>query len=305
MASKRNLVVGLVILFLFLGIGLLAALAYFSSAAGDYAETEDGVFSIGPKVAIIDVTGVISGSADVVRQLKKYAEDGSVKAIVLRIDSPGGGVAASQEIYDAVQEARKKKQVVASMGSVAASGGYYVACGADSIMANPGTLTGSIGVIAEFPVFGELLKKIGIKTEVIKSGELKDVGSPTRPMTEKERAMLQSVINDTYDQFVEAVVKNRKMERQKVLALADGSVFTGRQAQANGLIDVLGNQEDAIRLAGKMGGISGAPRTVKEKKYRRRTIFDFAAEEIFGKGAQLPDEWKDLLSPGLKYLYKM
>jgi protease-4 len=140
---------------------------------------------------------------------------------------------------------------------------------------------------------------------VIKSGELKDVGSPTRPMTEKERAMIQSVINDTYDQFVEAVVKNRKMEREKVLALADGSVFTGRQAQANGLIDVLGNQEDAIRLAGKMGGISGEPRTVKEKKYRRRTIFDFAAEELFGKGMELPEEWKDMLSPGLKYLYKM
>ncbi|HXF48002.1 MAG TPA: signal peptide peptidase SppA [Verrucomicrobiae bacterium] len=304
MAEKRNLIVGLVILFLFLGIGLLAALAYLSSGAG-YSETEDGVFAIGAKVAIVDVTGIISSSSEVVRQLKKYADDGSVKSIVLRIESPGGGVSASQEIYDAVLEAKGKKAVVASMGSVAASGGYYIACAADTIMANPGSLTGSIGVIAEFPVFGELFKKIGIKTEVIKSGELKDAGSPTRPMTEKERAMIQSVINDTYDQFVEAVVKNRKMEREKVLSLADGSVFTGRQAQANGLIDVLGNQEDAIRLAGKMGGISGEPRTVKEKKYRRRTIFDFAAEEMFGKGMELPEEWKDLLSPGLKYLYKM
>ncbi len=304
MAEKRNLIVGLVILFLFLGIGLLAALAYFSSGAG-YGETEDGVFAIGAKVAIVEVTGIITSSSEAVRQLKKYAEDGSVKAIVLRIESPGGGVSASQEIYDAVLEAKEKKSVVASMGSVAASGGYYIACAADSIVANPGSLTGSIGVIAEFPVFDELFKKIGIRTEVVKSGELKDVGSPTRPMTEKERQMLQSVINDTYDQFVEAVVKNRRMEREKVLALADGSVFTGRQAEANGLVDRLENLEEAIRLAGKMGGIDGEPRTVKEKKYRRRSVFDFAAEEIFGKGMEIPEEWKDMLSPGLKYLYKM
>jgi len=304
MAAKRNLIVGLVILFLFLGIGFLAAVAYFSSGAG-YGETENGVFPIGAKVAIVDVTGVITGSSEVVRQLKKYAEDGSVKSVVLRIETPGGAVSPSQEIYDAVLKAKEKKSVVASMGTVAASGGYYIACAADSIVANPGTLTGSIGVIFEFPVFGELFKKIGIKTEVVKSGELKDVGSPTRPMTEKERQMLQAVINDVYDQFVEAVVKNRGMERSKVLALADGSVFTGRQAKANGLVDRLGNFEDAIHLAGKMGGIDGEPRTVKEKKYRRRTLFDFAAEEIFGKGMELPEELRDMLSPGLKYLYKM
>src|SRR5262245_40690371 len=155
MAEKRNLIVGLVILFLFLGIGLLAVFAFFSSGAG-YAETDDGVFAIGSKVAIVDVTGIISISSEAFRQLKKYADDGSVKAIVLRIESPGGGVSASQEIYDAVLEAKEQKSVVASMGSVAASGGYYIACAADTIMANPGTLTGSIGVIAEFPVFGEL-----------------------------------------------------------------------------------------------------------------------------------------------------
>jgi len=304
MAGKRNLIVGLVILFLFLGIGFLAALAYISSGAG-YSEGEDGVFPIGAKVAIVEVAGVITSSTEAVRQLKKYAEDGSVKAIVLRIESPGGGVSASQEIYDAVLKAKEKKSVVASMGAVAASGGYYIACAADSILANPGSLTGSIGVIAEFPVFGELFKKIGIRTEVVKSGELKDVGSPTRAMTEKERQMLQSVINDTYDQFVEAVVKSRGMDRQEVLALADGSVFTGRQAKSNGLVDRLENFEEAIRLAGKMGGIDGEPRTVKEKKYRRRTIFDFAAEEIFGRGMEIPEEWKDMLSPGLKYLYKM
>ena len=304
MAAKRNLIVGLIILFLFLGIGFLAAVAYFSGGAG-YAETEDGVFAIGSKVAIVHIAGVITSSGEAVRQLKKYADDGSVKAVILRIESPGGAVAPSQEIYDAVLKAKKKKGVVASMGAVAASGGYYIACAADSIVANPGSLTGSIGVIFEFPVFGELFKKIGIKTEVVKSGELKDVGSPTRPMTEHERRMLQSVINDTYDQFVEAVVKSRKMERSRVLALADGSVFTGRQAKANGLVDQLGNFEDAVRLAGKMGGIEGEPRTVKEKKYRRRTVFDLVGEELFGRGGSIPEEWRDMLAPGLKYLYKM
>jgi protease-4 len=296
--------VGLVILFLFLGIGLLALLAYFSSGPG-YAESEDGVFGLGSKVAVVDLSGIIISSADVVRQLKKYREEGSVKAIVLRIDSPGGAVSPSQEIYDQVLETKKRKKIVASMGSVAASGGYYVACAADSIVANPGTLTGSIGVIFEFPVFAGLFKKIGIQTEVVKSGELKDVGSSTRPMTEKERRMLQSVIDDTYEQFVEAVSKNRRMEKSKILALADGSVFTGRQAKANGLVDRLGNLDDAVLLAGKMGGIEGEPKTIREKKYRRRSIIDLVEEGVFGKKIEIPEELKELLSPGLKYLYKI
>lgn len=304
MASKRNLIVGLVILFLLLGIGLLAMLAFFSSGPG-YTETEDGVFGLGSKVAVIDLTGIILSSSDLVRQLKKYEDDGSVKAIVLRIDSPGGAVAPSQEIYDQVLEARKKKKIVASMGSVAASGGYYIACAADSIVANPGSLTGSIGVIFEFPVLADLFKKIGIRTEVVKSGELKDVGSYSRPMTENERQMLQSVINDTYEQFVEAVSKNRRMKKSEVLALADGSVFTGRQAKEKGLVDRLGNLQDALRLAGKMGGISGEPKTVKEKKYRRRSIFDLVEEGIFGKKIEIPEELEEMLSPGLKYLFKI
>lgn len=303
--AKRNLVIGLVILFLFLGIGFLAVLAFFSSGSGGWTETEDGLFPVGSKVAVIDVTGVIFNSADIVRQLKKYEEDGSVKAILLRIDSPGGVVAPSQEIYERVAAAREKKPVVASMGSVAASGGYYIACGADSIVANPGTLTGSIGVIFEYPVFADLFKKIGVKTEVVKSGELKDVGSASRPMTERERRMLQSVINDTYEQFVEVVAKNRRLERSRVLTLADGSIFTGRQAKENGLVDKLGTFEDALRLAGEMGGISGEPKTVKEKKYRRRSMFDLVGEELFGKALGFPKDWQEIFSPGLKYLYKI
>jgi len=279
-------------------------LAFFSSGPA-YTESEDGVFGLGSKVAVIDLTGIIMSSTDIVRQLKKYEDDGAVKAIVLRIDSPGGAVAPSQEIYDQVLEVRKKKKIVASMGSVAASGGYYVACAADSIVANPGSLTGSIGVIFEFPVLADLFKKIGIKTEVVKSGELKDVGSYSRPMTENERQMLQSVINDTYEQFVEAVSKNRRMEKSEVLALADGSVFTGRQAKEKGLVDRLGNLQDALRLAGKMGGIQGEPRTVKEKKYRRRSIFDLVEDGIFGKKIEIPEELEEMLSPGLKYLFKI
>ncbi len=304
--ARRNLIIGFVILFLFLGIGLLAVLAFFSAGGSSgWAESDGALFAVGSKVAVVDVTGVIYSAADVVRQLKKYEEDGSVKAVLLRIDSPGGVVAPSQEIYEQVAATRDKKPVVASMGSVAASGGYYIACGADSIVANPGTLTGSIGVIFEYPVFGELFKKVGIQMEVVKSGELKDVGSASRPLTPRERQMLQAVINDTYEQFVEVVAKNRHLERPKVLALADGSIFTGRQAKENGLVDKLGTFDDALRLAGKMGGISGEPKTVKEKKYRRRSMFDLASEELFGKTLGLAEDWKEMFSPGLKYLYKI
>lgn len=275
MARKREWIIGSIIGASFLVFVLL----FFIGISSLLRQPGDSDFSgFGPKVAVIDITGVITTAGDVVRQLKKYRSDASVKAILLRIDSPGGGVAASQEIYSEVKKVRDEdKPVVVSMGSVAASGGYYIACAADSIVANPGTLTGSIGVIFEFPVAEQLLKKIGLKWEVVKSGEMKDVGTFTRPLTEKERRHLQGVIDDTYDQFVKVLVENRKLPRRKVLALADGSIFTGRQAQKLGLVDQLGDYEDAVKLAGRMGGIAGEPRTVKERK-RRPSWLDLLTE---------------------------
>lgn len=297
MAKKSDVIIGVIIIGSFL-IFFLLMIFVFIGISG-----EDGIFvsGIGKKVAIIDLHGVISNSSDVIRQLKKYTKDGSVPAIVVHIDSPGGGAAASQEIYEEIKKARDKgKKVIASMGSVGASGGYYVACAADTIMANPGTLTGSIGVIFQFPVAEELFKKIGLRFEVVKSGEFKDVGTFNRRMTREERKLLQSVIDDTYDQFVEVVLENRNMSKEEVLEVADGSIFTGRQAKKLGLIDELGNLEDAIKIAGEMVGIEGPPKTIKERK-RKITLFDLLTQKIDDL-TKLNESEK--LMPKLQYIFK-
>jgi protease-4 len=296
-AKKSDVIIGVIIIGSFLIFSLIMIFAFIGISG------EDGVFfpSMGKKVAIIDLHGVINSSADVIRQLKKYTKDSSVPAIVVHIDSPGGVVAPSQEIYEEIKKAREKgKKIVASMGSVGASGGYYVACAADTIIANPGTLTGSIGVIFQFPVAEELFRKIGLRFEVVKSGKFKDVGSFNRRMTKEERRLLQSVINDTYDQFVEVLVENRGLSKEEVLEIADGSIFTGRQAQKLGLIDELGTLEDAIKIAGEMAGIEGPPKTIKERK-RKITLFDLLTQKVddFTK----LDE-SERLMPKLQYIFK-
>jgi protease-4 len=219
-------------------------------------------------VAIVRVEGPILDSYKTVEELKTFADDPLVKAIVIRIDSPGGGVAASQEIYNAVKRVRTEynKTVVASMGTVAASGGYYIAVATDRILANPGTLTGSIGVIMQMANFQELLEKIGVKSVVVKTGKFKDLGSPFRPMVEEERQLLESVMNDTLSQFIEAVAEGRSMDTAEVEQLADGRVFTGRQARSVLLIDEIGDLQDAIKLAGELGGIEGTPRVLETTK---------------------------------------
>lgn len=219
-------------------------------------------------VAIVRIEGPIMDSSQAVEELQAFAEDPLVKAIVVRIDSPGGGVAPSQEIYNAVRRVRKEhnKTVVASMGTVAASGGYYIAVATDRILANPGTLTGSIGVIMQMANFEELLEKIGVKSVVVKTGKFKDLGSPFRPMVEEERQLLEAVMHDTLSQFIEAVADGRSMDAAEVEQLADGRVFTGRQAKSVLLIDEIGDMHDAIKLAGELGGIEGTPRIVETQK---------------------------------------
>ena len=219
-------------------------------------------------VAIVRVEGPILDSYQTVQELQAFADDPLVKAIVIRIDSPGGGVAPSQEIYNAVKRVRREhnKTVVASMGTVAASGGYYIAVATDRILANPGTLTGSIGVIMQMANFQELLEKIGVKSVVVKTGKFKDLGSPFRPMVEEERQLLESVMNDTLSQFIEAVADGRSMDAAEVELLADGRVFTGRQAKSVLLIDEIGDLHDAIKLAGELGGIEGSPRVLETTK---------------------------------------
>lgn len=287
MARKQNWIVAIIIIASVLFFIFAVSLFISTISSGGSFESSSG----GSKVALVEVKGVIVNAENTVRQLEKFADNKSVKAIVLRIDSPGGGVAASQEIYEKVRQIRdSSKVVVASMGSVAASGGYYIACAADTIMALPGTTTGSIGVITEIPDFNELLAKIGVRFEIIKSGKYKDTGTPYRRMTRDERAYMQTLIDDVYEQFVDVVAQERDMDVRAVKKYADGRVFTGQQAFKYGLIDTLGTYDDAIDLAARMGGITGEPKTIKERK-RKITFFDVMFqdfEEIFNMIQQYP-----------------
>ncbi|MCK4536549.1 MAG: signal peptide peptidase SppA, partial [Desulfuromonadales bacterium] len=194
-------------------------------------------FPIGEKIAVVEVLGVITDSASAIEHLHNFRDNDSIKAIVLRVDSPGGGVGPSQEIHDEVRQVATVKPIVVSMGSAAASGGYYIAAPADLIVANPGTITGSIGVIMEFTNIQDLLEKIGLRSQVVKSGKHKDIGSPVRPMSVEDREILQSMIDDVHSQFIEAVAVGREMDPEVVRQLADGRIFTGRQAKELGLVD--------------------------------------------------------------------
>jgi len=224
---------------------------------------------LGGRVGLVEILGEIDDSDDVVDQIERLDRDASVKAVVVRLDSPGGGVAASQEIYEALRKLHDdKKPVVASFAGVAASGAYYVACAADSIVSNPGTLTGSIGVIMSFPNTEELFRKVGLHFEVIKTGKFKDVGSMWRPMTPDERELLQNVLSNVYDQFVDAIVDGRGMEREDILPYADGRIFSGDQALEYGFVDRLGDLDDAIDMAAKLGGIRGEPTIVRKERHK-------------------------------------
>jgi protease IV len=228
------------------------------------------------RVGLVEIVGEIDDAEPIVDQLDRMQRDSGVRAVVVRLDSPGGGVAASQEIYEAVKRVHDegKKPVIASMGGVAASGAYYVACAADSIVANAGTLTGSIGVIMSFPNTEDLFRKVGIRFETIKTGKFKDIGSMWRPMTDDERKLLEGVLSNVYDQFVDAIVEGRSLAREDILPYADGRIFSGDQAQEYGFVDRLGDLDDAIQLAGQMAGISGQPVVVRKER-RRVSFWDF------------------------------
>lgn len=251
----------------------------------------------GEKVAVIEINGPIVDARPTLESLKHFREATAVKAMVLRIDSPGGGVGPSQEIYAEVLKTRAVKPVVASMGAIAASGGYYIAAATDGIVANPGTVTGSIGVIMAYTNFRELIERIGLTPVVIKSGNFKDMGSPTREMTPQEKALLQGVIDDMHQQFVAAIADGREMPAEKIAALADGRIFSGKQAKAEGLVDRLGNFEDAVDWAGELGGISGSVSTVyeEEDKFKLlRYVMNFVHQVFAQNGG-----W----SPQAAYLY--
>ena len=224
------------------------------------------IFGPGERVGVVEIKGVLTESRTIIKQLDRYRDDRNIKAIVLRINSPGGAVGPAQEILREVEKVRQKKKIVASLGTVAASGGYYIACGADLIMANRGTATGSIGVIMQFTNVEGLTKKLGVDLFNLKAGRYKDAGSPFRPMTPEDRAYLQGLLDNIYQQFLSDVARNRKIPLAKVRTLAEGKVYSGEEAKQIGLVDAFGNLPDAIEKAGRLGGIKGKVKAVYPEK---------------------------------------
>jgi len=244
-------------------------------------DNDGGDLAFGNRVQVVDIQGELVDSRLVVEELKRYEDSKSVPAILLNIDSPGGGVAVSQEIYSQIKRLRERnhKVVVAYMSSVGASGAYYAACGADKIIANPGSVVGSIGVIAEWVNYGDLLAWAKLKDVVLKTGEFKDSGSASRSLTERERAYFQALIDDMYGQFIQAVADGRKLDIQTVKDVADGRVFSGRDAKERSLIDATGDFQDAVDMTAKLAGITGRPTLIRNNR-QRTTLLDVLTGDV-------------------------
>jgi protease-4 len=281
--EKRSALYGFLVFGGLLALCFLFLFLALSAVSPSSGEKEWGE-GHGPKVGIVEVKGVISSSLEVVARLHQLREDSSIRAIVVRINSPGGAVAPSQEIFSAILRARKSKKVVCSMGTVAASGGYYIASACDKIVAAPGTVTGSIGVISELPHIDKLLELARVEVDTIKSGPMKDIGSPLRPMTDEEHAFFQKFVDGVYEQFLSDVATERKIDKEKLRKIADGRIFTGSEALKLGLIDQLGNFEDALDTAVKLAGVSGEPQPVFPSEPARGLIGNLVrgAAESFG-----------------------
>ena len=243
----------------------------------------DGWKSPSGEIALVHVNGMLMDSRDIVRQLSDYRHDPQVRGIILRIDSPGGAVAPAQEIYSEIMKLRADhKTVYASMGTVAASGGYYIACAADYVLANPGTLTGSISAVMAFNNIEELTKKVGVKPYIIKSGKFKDVGSPLRAMTPDEQKLLQDVVNDVHEQFVQAIAAGRDLPLAEVHKIADGRIMTGQQALKLKLIDEVGGLEKTIDLLAKKLNVAGRPKIIEQKD--KVPFFDWLLQGSLSSG---------------------
>lgn len=295
MSAKKILLIvggcffGLVLLFI---ASVLLATLVFSDKQNSFVDAAG--------VGLVEVKGMIVDSKEPIRQLRYFLKKDSVKAVVLRIDSPGGVVGPSQEIYEEVRKLAAKKKVVVSMGSLAASGGYYIAAPATLIYANPGTITASIGVLIKFSNLEGLFGKIGIGSTTIKTGSFKDAGAPDKPLSAEDRAMFQALIDSTHEQFVKAVAEGRKLPVDEVRRIADGRVLSGEQAKAIKLVDRLGNMQDAVEEAGRLAGISGEPAVLypPKKKVNYLELLAEGAEEKFngvlnkavGRGLQVTYE---------------
>lgn len=277
---RHPFILGFCILF-FIGVVFFALIYALGLLKG-----EGRSLHLRAKVGVVRIEGVIIDSVDIIEQIDEFADDDGIRAVVLRINSPGGGVVASQEIYQSVRELRKKKKVVASMGAVAASGGYLIAVAADRVVANPGTITGSISALMHFADVQELMKKVGVRSSVVKSGKFKDIGSPVREMTGEEKQLIQGIVDDIYDQFTQIIAENRKVPLGTIIGLADGRIFSGRQALAVKLVDELGGLQDAVSLAGRLAGMEGKPAIVyaaKKKTTLWKYLMESAASALSGK----------------------
>lgn len=289
--SKKSVIIGAIVV-VFLGLLFIGSVFIAKAILG----TDERQFVEKPGIGLVEVKGMILDSRETVRQLRHFLKKDDIKAVVLRVDSPGGVVAPSQEIYEEVRKFAAKKKIIVSMGSLAASGGYYISAPATMIYANPGTITASIGVIIKLSNIEALMDKIGIKSIVIKTGKFKDSGSPVRELTEEDRAMFQSVIDSTHNQFIKAVASGRKLPEEEVRRIADGRVLSGEQALALKLVDRLGTLQDAIEEAGRMAGIKGEPEVIlpPKKKLNYLDLLSGGVEETFdgalnkvGRGMQL------------------
>jgi protease IV len=274
---SRRLTVVTATLLVFLGVAVL-----FVLSARTWGRSGEGGGSLfGPKVAVVELEGLIAETDDLVRELRQHRDNPSIKAVVIRINSPGGVVGPTQEVYDAIRHVREAgKPVVASLGAVAASGGYYIAVAADQIYANPGSLTGSIGVIMQLANVDSLMKKVGVEYVVVKAGAFKDIGNISRPMTPEERRVLQTLLDDVHGQFIDAVAAGRKLSREEVLRFADGRVFSGAQAKELRMVDALGGLEDAVQAAARLAGIPGTPGLIQPK--RRFSIMELLRSQLGG-----------------------
>ena len=278
MATKHSILRGLGILFIFMLVVFCGTFFYAYFSGGDSRVLS--LFS-GDGVGVLQIEGAIDDPRTTLTELRRFRQTPWIKAVVVRIDSPGGAVAPTQEIFEEILRTRKNKPCIASMGSVAASGGYYIASACDKILANPGTMTGSIGVIMQLGNIEELMKKVGVKGINIKSGANKDIGSPFQPLSQEGRDILQSVVDNVHGQFVSAVAKGRGMDEARVRKLADGRIYFGAQAKELGLIDEFGTLEDAIALAAKRVGLDEEP-AVYYSRPEREHFWDRLFMGVFG-----------------------
>ncbi|NSL51302.1 signal peptide peptidase SppA [Calidifontibacillus erzurumensis] len=334
MNSKRWMALGLATLLFFfsLGVNVLSSLAFeeidewqvsfFNDFDEEFTETVLEAGSEQGRIVVLEINGVIQDTGEVesfistpgyrhktfMRMLDRAQKDANVKGIIIRVNSPGGGVLESAEIYDKLIDIKEKqrKPIYVSMGSLAASGGYYISTAADKIFASPETLTGSLGVIIQSINYAELAKRYGVKFETIKSGPYKDILSPTREMTEEERKILQEMVNHSYEEFVNVIATGRKMPVEKVRKIADGRIYDGRQAKDLGLIDEFGYLEDAIREMKKLKGIGDVSVIEYEPSFSLNSLFKMASYKLFSNDFEIIGLAKLLNQPNaprLMYLY--